>query len=104
MEVTKHDSVESGKRLLSLDCLRALALLLVLGRHVGPPPSDSPTLERYFFDFWHRGGWIGVDVFFVLSGFLVSGLLFADYKRYDHLFPIRFYIRRGFKIYPAFYF
>jgi peptidoglycan/LPS O-acetylase OafA/YrhL len=44
-----------------------------------------------------------VDLFFVLSGFLVSGLLFAEYQRTGSLSPWRFYVRRGFKIYPAFF-
>jgi peptidoglycan/LPS O-acetylase OafA/YrhL len=43
-------------------------------------------------------------LFFVLSGFLVSGLLFSEYKRIQHVNIQRFLIRRGFKIYPAFYF
>jgi peptidoglycan/LPS O-acetylase OafA/YrhL len=48
-------------------------------------------------------GWVGVDLFFVLSGFLVSGLLFIEYRKYGSLRIGRFLIRRGFKIYPAFY-
>jgi peptidoglycan/LPS O-acetylase OafA/YrhL len=50
-----------------------------------------------------RGGWVGVDLFFVLSGFLVSGLLFSEHIRSGRVSPWRFYVRRGFKIYPAFY-
>ena len=49
------------------------------------------------------GTWIGVDLFFVLSGFLISGLLFSDIKETGTVHLGRFYIRRGFKIYPAFY-
>jgi len=52
---------------------------------------------------WHRGGWIGVDLFFVLSGFLVSGLLFREYQRTGRLNVWHFLVRRAFKIYPAFY-
>lgn len=48
-------------------------------------------------------GWIGVDLFFVLSGFLVSGLLFKEYTKYNNIKPALFLIRRGFKIYPLFY-
>jgi peptidoglycan/LPS O-acetylase OafA/YrhL len=44
-----------------------------------------------------------VDIFFVLSGFLVSGLLFAEFKRTGTLSVGRFLLRRGFKIYPAFW-
>jgi len=44
-----------------------------------------------------------VDLFFVLSGFLVSGLLFKEYQRTQSLDLKRFLFRRGFKIYPAFY-
>ena len=50
-----------------------------------------------------RHGWIGVDLFFVLSGFLISGLLFNEYKTCSSISFKRFFIRRGLKIYPAFY-
>jgi peptidoglycan/LPS O-acetylase OafA/YrhL len=83
--------------------LRGVAILLVLGHHapggvegLGWPP---PRLVRAWFD----GGWMGVDLFFVLSGFLVSGLLFKEYKRHGDVWLGRFLVRRGFKIYPAFY-
>src|SRR5579871_6111228 len=46
---------------------------------------------------------MGVDLFFVLSGFLVSGLLFREYQQGRSISPGRFLIRRGFKIYPQFY-
>jgi len=71
--------------------LRAVAVLLVLCSHV------------HSFDWLQRCGWIGVDLFFVLSGFLVSGLLYSEYKKYGSLSPKRFLVRRGLKIYPAFY-
>lgn len=45
---------------------------------------------------------MGVDLFFVLSGFLVSGLLITDYQRHHRLSIGRFIIRRGWKIYPPF--
>lgn len=48
------------------------------------------------------GGWSGVDLFFVLSGFLVSGLLLNEFKKSRTIQPGRFLIRRGFKIYPGF--
>ncbi len=48
-------------------------------------------------------GWCGVDLFFVLSGFLISGLLFQEYKRFGDIHLKTFWLRRGFKIYPAFY-
>ena len=49
------------------------------------------------------GGWIGVDLFFVLSGFLVSGLLFKEHRKFGSISAKHFLIRRGFKIYPAFW-
>ena len=85
----KHSATRS--RLKQLDGLRAVAVLLVLCSHV---PS---------FVWLQRCGWIGVDLFFVLSGFLVSGLLYSEYKKRGSLSPKRFLIRRGLKIYPAFY-
>ena len=74
-----------------LDILRCVAVLLVLGRH--------GIMEGV----WKETGWAGVDLFFVLSGFLISGLLFSEYKKTGSIDLPRFFIRRGFKIYPAFY-
>jgi peptidoglycan/LPS O-acetylase OafA/YrhL len=75
----------------NLDALRGLAILMVLGNHIG------------YFGLWQRTGWAGVDLFFVLSGFLISGLLFDEWHRCGSIDFRRFYIRRGFKIYPPFY-
>lgn len=88
----------------ALDVLRAAAVLLVLGRHLHTTcPEDRPWLESSIIGLWERIGWMGVDLFFVLSGFLVSGLLFREYQSYGRISPGRFYLRRGFKIYPAFF-
>jgi peptidoglycan/LPS O-acetylase OafA/YrhL len=69
-----------------------VAVLLVLVHH--SPGGEGALL---------RGGWTGVDLFFVLSGFLVSGLLFKEHLRSGRIRPGRFYLRRGLKIYPNFY-
>jgi peptidoglycan/LPS O-acetylase OafA/YrhL len=74
-----------------LDILRCAAVVTVILHHSG---------ESSFFT---RVGWAGVDLFFVLSGFLISGLLFSEYKRRHAISLKRFFIRRGLKIYPAFY-
>ena len=74
----------------SLDVLRGVAILLVM-------------LCHYPYAHWMRVGWIGVDLFFVLSGFLISGLLYSELKREGSIRIGRFLLRRGFKIYPSFY-
>ncbi|HKW01838.1 MAG TPA: acyltransferase [Vicinamibacterales bacterium] len=91
-------------RSASLDVLRAVAITLVIGRHMSPPAPGMfwPGLDGIM-RAWFRGGWVGVDLFFVLSGFLVSGLLFREYRETRRVNVGRFLIRRGLKIYPAFY-
>jgi peptidoglycan/LPS O-acetylase OafA/YrhL len=74
-----------------LDVLRCVAVLLVIGRHTRTAIWIQDT------------GWVGVDLFFVLSGFLISGLLFVEYKERGSINVTRFYFRRGLKLYPAFY-
>ncbi|CAN5484129.1 hypothetical protein BH10PLA2_BH10PLA2_17570 [soil metagenome] len=91
------------KRYLPLDVLRLVAIFLVLGRHMEKCPAHYPLPIRAFFTIWRRGGWVGVDLFFVLSGFLISGLLFHEFQKTGKLKISTFYIRRGFKIYPPFY-
>ena len=92
-------------RLPALDVLRAIAIFLVLGRHMPDVVAHAEIGPlAAFFQIWQRGGWIGVDLFFVLSGFLIAGLLFSEQKRFGKIRYGRFLARRGFKIYPAFYF
>jgi peptidoglycan/LPS O-acetylase OafA/YrhL len=100
--MTLSKSASGSVRLIGLDLLRLLAVVMVLGRHMETPPEHAPL--HGLLDTWNRSGRLGVDLFFVLSGFLVSGLLFNEYKKYGDLNIRRFYVRRGWKIYPSFYF
>lgn len=79
------------ERIIGLDILRGMAIVMVLFRH-----GDH-------INFIQEIGWVSVDLFFVLSGFLVSGLLFGEYKRTKKLRIKRFLIRRSLKIFPSFY-
>src|SRR6266436_3874649 len=74
-----------------LDVLRCIAVFSVM------------ILHGNIWPFFGNIGWVGVDLFFVLSGFLISGLLFSEYKTRNSISFKRFFIRRGLKIYPAFY-
>ena len=91
-------------RVVVFDVLRGIAILLVLGRHMAAPAPDVSGLFKHGANLWIQVGWIGVDLFFVLSGFLVSSLLFTEYQRHGSVDIVRFLVRRGFKIYPGFYF
>jgi peptidoglycan/LPS O-acetylase OafA/YrhL len=80
-------------RIKELDGLRALAILGVLLVHFRP-------IHRPFFDPMALG-WAGVDLFFVISGFLITGILF---KLRQHPTPFReFYWRRALRIFPPYY-
>ncbi|WP_395752808.1 acyltransferase family protein [Prosthecobacter sp.] len=87
-----------------LDVLRGLAVLFVILAHIEFRGSSVPAqVSAAFEGFAIIGGRAGVDLFFVLSGFLVSGLLFKEWEQTGTVRPGRFLIRRGFKIYPAFW-
>lgn len=87
----------------AIDILRLVAVLLVVCRHLEFPSVNASYSVVGALDLLHRGGWIGVDLFFVLSGFLVSGLLFQEYSLHGRLSATRFLVRRGLKIYPPFW-
>ena len=80
-------------RKIGLDLVRGIAIILVLFRH---SDLDNNILKHF--------GWLGVNLFFVLSGFLISNLLFNEYKKNKEIRVKRFLARRAFKIFPPFYF
>ncbi len=94
-----------------IDFLRGIAILLVLFFHQRDffelpllgflQDTNLAVIDP--FNMLTKNGWFGVDLFFVLSGFLVSGLLFKEYQKYQDIKAGNFLIRRGFKIYPLFY-
>ncbi|MGH7754311.1 MAG: acyltransferase family protein, partial [Gemmatimonadales bacterium] len=90
-------------RVQQLDLLRGIALMLVLARHMPLPSGAVAPAIQAAAGFWYQISWIAIDSFFVLSGFLISGLLFSEYQKHGAVRIGRFLIRRGFKIYPAFY-
>jgi peptidoglycan/LPS O-acetylase OafA/YrhL len=92
------------RRWIQLDLLRAFAVLLVMGTHMRVCPVETSPLMNRITEAFLQGGWCGVDLFFVLSGFLVSGLLFREYQRTKSLAIGHFLARRGLKIYPGFWF
>jgi peptidoglycan/LPS O-acetylase OafA/YrhL len=82
-----------------LDTLRALAVIMVILFHYPrwfPHPEWFPEVLKF--------GWAGVDLFFVLSGFLISSQLFAQIKKQGSFSMREFYIKRFFRILPVYYF
>ena len=83
------------QKILQLDAIRGVAILVVI-LHNQSTQYPSLHLERVF-----ANGWMGVDLFFVLSGFLITGILF-DTKHSEGYFK-NFYARRCLRIWPLYY-
>ncbi|HTI72110.1 MAG TPA: acyltransferase [Candidatus Limnocylindria bacterium] len=91
-------------RFQGLDLLRAAAILLVLGRHFEKALEDyAPIHAAPFLEAWRHGGWVGVDLFFALSGFLIGNLLVTEWRKTGSIRPGRFLARRAWKIVPPLY-
>ncbi|HTU26818.1 MAG TPA: acyltransferase [Pirellulales bacterium] len=90
------------KHIPALDGIRGLAILLVTAYrfNLGPTDVDYGFVGRILFKALTMGS-LGVDLFFVLSGFLITGILF-DAKGSSHFFR-DFYVRRALRIYPLYY-
>nr|WP_279324400.1 acyltransferase [Chryseobacterium pyrolae] len=88
----------SSERLYGLDHLRALAILLVLMYHYRAfkHPAWIDTIGKF--------GWTGVDLFFVLSGFLISGQLFKEIEKSGSISLKTFFTKRFFRIIPPYCF
>ena len=87
-------------RIASLDGLRAVSILLVLAAHA--------TTQAMRHGFAARGAWLmgdlgctGVDVFFGISGFVITALLLREWQATEAIDLRAFYVRRAFRILPA---
>jgi peptidoglycan/LPS O-acetylase OafA/YrhL len=83
----------------ALDGLRGLAILLVLVEHF--VRFQPATLVERLVSRGAAVGWVGVDLFFALSGFLITGIL-LEAKGGERFFR-NFYLRRAFRIFPLYY-
>ena len=96
----KAQAAPSGGRIPSLDGLRGISILLVLFAHLlGTQGFLSVKVAHTIGDL----GNLGVRVFFIISGFLITSLLFHEVKKTGTISIKGFYIRRTFRIFPAFY-
>lgn len=93
----------SGHRIPSLDGFRAISILMVLYGHlVGTrnfPTAAVRSFDRSLGDLGH----LGVLVFFVISGFLITSLLMVEREKTGTISLKQFYLRRALRIFPAFY-
>jgi peptidoglycan/LPS O-acetylase OafA/YrhL len=84
------------KRIPSLDGLRAVSIVLVLwGHEVG--------VRNFPYKIYGDLGHLGVRIFFVVSGFLITSLLLHEHAKYGRISIKNFYARRTLRIFPAFY-
>lgn len=96
------DESTTGKHIPALDGIRGLAIVLVLVVHLFVHnPRPDVGLPMRIIAVLFSSGWVGVDLFFVLSGFLITGILY-DTQRSHHFFR-NFYARRALRIFPLYY-
>jgi peptidoglycan/LPS O-acetylase OafA/YrhL len=95
----------SDEGIRPLDGLRTLAILMVVAQHCGiefvsAGLGSTPILSFPLI----QGGWSGVDLFFVLSGFLIGKQLLREFQETGTVRVKRFILRRGLRIWPLYFF
>ncbi len=91
---------DERQHILALDGVRGIAILMVMLFHFQTETTAPNRLVKVIYAAFHMGQ-TGVDLFFVLSGFLISGIL-LDAKGGPHFFR-NFYMRRTLRIFPLYY-
>lgn len=86
------------KRIPSLDGMRAVSILMVVIAH-----SANPGTHPWMYEVFGHMGNYGVRIFFLISGFLITGLLLSERETTGSISLKNFYMRRVIRIFPAFY-
>lgn len=92
MTALSHDEYRAQARFPALDGLRAISVLLVITCHLTPHPVWTAL-----------NGELGVQIFFVLSGFLITTLALREESRFGRVGIRAFFVRRSFRIMPLYY-
>ncbi|MBL8748679.1 MAG: acyltransferase [Planctomycetes bacterium] len=95
------NGVRAEERVEALDGVRGIAILAVVLMHCAMFGMVRPDIATHWLTRTLQLGWIGVDLFFVLSGFLITGILVRTKER-PHYFR-NFYARRALRIFPLYY-
>jgi peptidoglycan/LPS O-acetylase OafA/YrhL len=94
---------EQPQRIPSLDGLRAISVSLVVVSHLLWHP-DFIGIRPVYAKWFAPLGYLGVRVFFVISGFLITDLLLRELNSTKHINLGKFYLRRTLRIFPPYYF
>lgn len=91
-----------SKHIKFLDGFRGVAILLVLCTHMALPQLNGGFYTKFLFNPL-KTGWIGVDMFFVLSGFLITSILWKNKEQSTGSYFKGFYGKRLVRIFPLYY-
>lgn len=92
--VPSHQDYRATRRFGSLDGIRALSIIAVVWHHSGAPLESVPLTQN---------GFLGVDAFFVMSGFLIVTLLLREREKNGNISLKNFWARRALRIFPVYY-
>lgn len=95
MDSNKYTAFKNAKVFNSLDGLRFLSIMPVVWHHTPARELTNITLLKR--------GFLGVDLFFVISGFLIVTLLLRENEKTNYISLRKFYIRRSLRIFPLYY-
>lgn len=94
--IEEENKIKYMRYFHTFDAFRFLAFFLVFLHHL-------PIIDGDFLNLFSHSGGIGVQIFFVLSGFLISYILLEEKKKSNHLRLKNFFIRRILRIWPLYY-